>query len=578
MSDYQEKIDELRAVDRDGSNEFAIQVTIVGICIFVAWYVTGLWQLVVWYVALYGLTAFERYLHRRTPQIYSRATHITYLVIGTTIAVIASLLPIYLWTFDAWIFHFAAMIYTLGAVLNTFILRARAWPALLCYAIPNALGIITVAVMFFLKDGSNSYTIVGIILAMAISSYLVVMVRESERRVRYNRDTTKALLQAQKSETVANFAGGVAHDFNNLLSVILASLEQAKGEKDEKERRALIHQAVLAVERGAGLTKQLLAVGRQSELETNPIDMQSFADELQQFLLRIIPSSIKLEVSCDPKLKTLNSEPSLLQSMLLNLALNARDALSEAGTLRITIQKCAFNTKQRMSQGDLPPGVYAEFSVIDNGKGIPSEVFGRVLEPFYSTRPNGEGTGLGLAMVTGFSQQMGGALNLTSRPGVGTTVRFYLPISEAGTHQTGQGTSPAGAAATPKPQGLKVLLVEDETVLNQMLKRYLSKQGFSVRAFENGDLAYHAVQRGYQADIVLTDIVMPGTRQGTDLVTELRAILPNASMILMSGYSFSHDVSAYADPEKGNTFFIEKPFKLGDLDTLLRKVMRSTHT
>ena len=569
MYNYRNEIDELRAVERNDSNEFIVQAALVGICVLLAFVMVGLWQVVIWYVLVYGLSIIERYLHRRRQQQYSRRLHIFYIALGTTIACISSLLPVFLWTFDDRIYHFAAAIYMIGAVLNTFVLRAQAWPTLLCYAIPNGLALIFVAITFLTQDGLSAKTFIGLALGGVITCYLIIMVQESVRRVEAKRQITKDLLQAQKSETVANFAGGVAHDFNNLLGIILASLEQARDEKDVSERKALVDQAIAAVGRGSGLTKQLLAVGRRTELENQKIDMQSFTEELRHFLKRVIPSSINLQVKCDPSLSIVDSEPTLLQSMLLNLAMNARDAMADVGSLKIRIYRTDITQCEDVSAGRLLPGTYATFCVEDDGKGIEPDVFGRVLEPFFSTRPQGEGTGLGLAMVLGFSQQVGGALDIESQEGKGTVVRFFLPITQHSLGPLKNKQKDIFFEQEGNRSTQKILLVEDEAPLREMIGRYLTMKGHSVVSCEDGDSAFKSVRDGYEADTVLTDLVMPGIRQGSHLLSDLRELLPEATMILMTGYAFNHDTSALSSSDDSNSHILQKPFKFSELEHLL---------
>lgn len=570
MHDYHEQIDELRSVDRKNSLEYVAQVTLVGICVMFGWLVLGYFEFVAWFLVVYGLSQIERYLHRRNPQPYSKRLYILYIALGTAIATCAAALPVYLWSFDGRTYLLAGMIYLVGLVLNTFFIRAQAWPALLCRAIPNGVAVFIIAYMHLDDSRALPHSILAFILATVFSVYLIVLVMESLRRVRATRETTKALLQAQKSETVANFAGGVAHDFNNLLGVIQASLEQANLEPDPSERKALIDQAIAAVGRGAGLTKQLLTVGRQTEFETRLIDMDAFTTELEQFLKRIIPSSIALTVERDPELTTIKSEPTLLQSMLLNLAMNAREAMADAGNLTISMERFEATGLETISMGTLTPGMYAVFSVKDDGKGIEPEIFGRVLEPFFSTRPIGEGTGLGLAMVSGFCQQVGGALDIASQESKGTVVRFFLPLPRALSQPQDRPAASKPLASKDKNVSLSVLLVEDEPDLNYMLDRYLTNKGYTVLSCASGDEAFACVKDGYTAHIILTDLVMPGTLQGTDLVREIRKEQPDVATILMSGYAFNQDISAFSAPDAKHSFLLGKPFKLSELDTLMK--------
>ncbi|MEN7343513.1 MAG: ATP-binding protein [Pseudomonadota bacterium] len=569
MTEYKEKIDALRAVDREGSSEYVIQVALVGTGITLVWLFEGLWQLLPWFLVVYGLSTLERVLYRREPQPYSYRLYIGYLVLGYSIATASACLPVLLWTKGEPIYHFGALVYLVGATLNTFVVRSRAWPSLLCYAIPNGLAMMSIAALFVLENGLTVATVIPIVLAIWITLYLVVMIRESVERVQREQATTKELLTAQKAETLANFAGGVAHDFNNLLGVISASLEQAKQTAEIDKRDELVDQTLAAVGRSAGLTKQLLAVGRQSDLTTETIDVQAFVVELEQFLKRIIPSSIKISVTCDPTLRSLDTEPNLLQSMLLNLAMNGRDAMSDGGSLQIIVDVVRLTKRVSLSTGELRPGVYASFTVRDDGQGIPSEVFGRVLDPFFSTRPVGQGTGLGLAMVAGFSKQVGGAMDISSQQGLGTTVCFYVPLTEGWEYPpvgTGEAVKRIDDVAT---RTCKVLLVEDEPALNQMLDRYLSDKGYEVHVCDNADAGLAAVEAGYVPDILLTDIVMSGSMQGPDLVTALKRRFPDLLCIVMSGYAFNHTAPSVVDDQERASFRLNKPFSLKDLDRLI---------
>ncbi|MEO0973887.1 MAG: ATP-binding protein, partial [Pseudomonadota bacterium] len=341
-------------------------------------------------------------------------------------------------------------------------------------------------------------------------------------------------------------------------------------ERDVDAQQALLDQGLKAVERSAGLTKQLLAVGRQSKFVREQIHLPTFMQELEQFLLHIIPTSINLSVRGDGRIQSIESDASLLQSMLLNLAMNARDALSGGGDLEITLEVAEVEHAQRLSVGQLEPGTYARFSVRDNGRGIPSEIFGRVLEPFFTTRPVGEGTGLGLAMVAGFVQQVEGALNIASTPGEGTVVRIYLPLEDGWGYADVARDHACAEAMTDTPLPLKVLLVEDQPQLKELLTDHLTERGYEVRACSSGDDAYATVEAGYEADVLLTDVVMSGSMQGAELVSSLQARWPTACCILMSGYSFNQE--SFVKSPRPPDAVLTKPFRMQELDQLIESV------
>ena len=583
MTDFRAEIDEIRAVESSDSIELLIQIVLLGSAAILAWMVVGLWQVFLWFCVTYGLVAFEKWLHWRCDQPYSKTLYVQYLALGALIALSANTLPVFLWTQDGMISKYAAMVFSVGALLNTFLVRAKVWPVLLCYVVPNALSMCAIAGLIIADEGDSAVVGLAIVLGAYISVYLVVCVAEAVKRTVKERKTVEDLYQAQKTETLGNLAGGIAHDFNNLLAVVSANLDLLRDSEDERDRRRLIDQAQLAIDRGSSLTRQLLAVGRRSALSIEDIAMAPFLEELQALLQRVMPEHIQIRIAHDPHLKRLATDRSVLQSTLINLAVNAREAMPTGGILEIAA--CLHDVPsggKAVMNARLDPGRYAEISVRDTGKGIAADVFGHVLEPFFTTRANYEGSGLGLAMVDGYSRQAGGGVDIQTEVNVGTTVSFYLPFRERSATEAktplkrpDRAAPDLGPARSRGVTPLRVLLVEDEHPLRAVLARHLTSTGYALREADSGDAALAVIEEGFVPDIVLTDIVMPGQIQGSDLIRVLRPRFPSTVYVMMTGYNFAQDTPpGLGKPEPGQSVStLSKPFRLKDLDDHFARVL-----
>ena len=556
-------------VDRDRRFEYRVQVFLIATAIILAWFVLGHWPLLFWFAVTYSLSGVERYLHKRDPQPYSRKTYVTYLWLSSLIAVSATFLPLYLWTFQDRLYHFAALVYCVGAVLNTYVLRAKSWPALLSCAIPNAAGILGAAVIFVWEDGIAAPTLIALLLGLYISAYMLVLAREVIVYARLNKERTRKLLQSQRLETIASLSGGVAHDFNNLLAVISASLEEAAAEVDPKKRDEFYAYALSAVRRATGLTTQLLTTARQSDFQTTDIDVADFMEELGGLLQRVIPKSVSISVRVDERVKTIRTEPSLLQSMLLNLVMNSFQAMPDGGHIEIRVIHRVVKKVEMVSSGELAAGSYIAIDIVDDGKGIPSQVFGRVLEPFFSTREKRDSTGLGLSMVLGFAQQVGGALDLESEEGRGTKVSLLLPAHR------GWDRDPSSEKRQDHVPGTVgggvLLLVEDEASLRNILALHLTKSGYAVTSCADVAEAMAALEDGLVPDVVVSDIVLPGQQQGTDLVKYILDRFENTRCIMMTGYAFKAQTEESNLRKEKRVTRLSKPFPLAELDAVLRR-------
>jgi len=272
------------------------------------------------------------------------------------------------------------VVYIVGAALNTFIVRAKTGTALLCYAIPNAISLALIAGLIVRDEGVSIASAVTVLLAGLIMVYMMLMVMETARNAATLRKNLEELHHARRVETIANLAGGVAHDFNNLLSAILANLDMIRIETDAARKGELIEQAQTATKRGAMLTQQLLAVGRRSTLVREVVFLQSFFKDLHGLLSSLLPSYIQLKLSCDPAIDAIETDRTMLQSVIINLVLNARQAMSAGGVLDISVAPVSITDRRHLvTSGALAPGDYVEVTVKDSGSGIAPDVFGRVL-------------------------------------------------------------------------------------------------------------------------------------------------------------------------------------------------------
>ncbi len=370
------------------------------------------------------------------------------------------------------------------------------------------------------------------------------------------------LRQAQKMEAVGRLAGGIAHDFNNLLTAILMHSEFLLGELAEgpgREDAEVVHQTA---ERAAALTRQLLAFSRKQVIQPRLVDLNAVVRETQSMLRRTLDDRITLE----PDLGDIGSvlaDPGQLEQVLVNLAVNARDAMPEGGTLTLRTRNVILDEAFVRRNRGLRPGAYVTLAVEDTGVGIPPELQARIFEPFFTTKPVGQGTGLGLATVYGIVKQWGGYTAVESVPGEGATFTIYLPRQEGATPQ------PEGSEVAERlPTGTEtVLVVEDEAAVRSSIRRILTRQGYTVIEARHGADALRVIDEATERiDLVLTDLVMP-EMGGRELIAEFRARSTGSRILVMSGYDKEAAMRGEALP--AGTPFLEKPFTV---DGLLRGV------
>jgi PAS domain S-box-containing protein len=366
------------------------------------------------------------------------------------------------------------------------------------------------------------------------------------------------LRQAQKMEAVGQLAGGVAHDFNNMLAVIRGNAELLLMDPDQHaaETRDCLKQITAASERAANLTRQLLAFSRKQVMQSRPLLLNEVIADLTKMLKRVIGEHIDLQCRYAAQLPFVQADPGMIEQILVNLAINARDAMPRGGQLLITTQTVRFDEGHPHTHPEARAGQFVCLTVSDAGTGIAPEHLARIFEPFFTTKEIGKGTGLGLATVYGIVQQHRGWIEVASQAGAGASFKIFLPGI----------APPAPTAAAPQPAvGLPggsetILLVEDDYAVRMITRRVLESHGYKVyeatTAVEGLDVWR---SRAEEVALLLTDIVMPQGITGRDLAEQLRASRPTLKVILMSGYSadvVGKDTSFF---RRTNTYFLQKP-------------------
>jgi two-component system, cell cycle sensor histidine kinase and response regulator CckA len=362
------------------------------------------------------------------------------------------------------------------------------------------------------------------------------------------------LRQAHKLEAVGKLAGGVAHDFNNLLTVITGNCELALVGLDDQSVRDSVGEIRRAADRAVALTQQLLAFSRKQVLQPRVLNLNGVVADVESLLRRLISEDIVLTHELDPSAAPVRADRNQLEQVLLNLAVNARDAMSEGGRLTIQTANTALAAEAARALG-VSPGRYVELSVSDTGHGMDAETRKRVFEPFFTTKEQGKGTGLGLATAYGIVAQSGGAMSVESTPGSGSTFTVYLPSSD---HAPSEEPTVVGRPAEPAPVKGTVLLVEDEEIVRKLTRKMLQLSGLSVLEASDPHEAVSicAAHEGV-IDVLLTDVVMPNM-SGYALAERVRLIRPQIDVVFTSGYS--EDVVASRGMLEPGMTFLPKPF------------------
>ncbi len=378
------------------------------------------------------------------------------------------------------------------------------------------------------------------------------------------------LSQAQKMEAVGQLTSGVAHDFNNLLTVIMGNLDMLESSiGDRPADVASLQSAFGAANRAAELTRQLLAFSRRQPLEPRAVQLNKRVEGMTQLLSRTIGEQIEIKLKTSPDLWRVLVDPTQLDSALANLAVNARDAMPDGGTLIIETANAPLDEVYAAQHAEVTAGDYVALSVSDTGTGMPPEVVARVFEPFFTTKAAGKGTGLGMSMVFGFIKQSGGHIKIYSEVGYGTTVRLYLPRARAEGDAMGE-AAPAASAPMAKA-GEAILLVEDEASVRQMAVQSLSRFGYQVLIAADGPTALEILDRGSRIDLLFTDLIMPGGTNGTELAGAARLRRPGLKILFTSGYTEPALASQMLQID--GAALLSKPYRIADLARKVRETL-----
>ncbi|PWK27692.1 PAS domain S-box-containing protein [Actinoplanes xinjiangensis] len=394
----------------------------------------------------------------------------------------------------------------------------------------------------------------------------ITAIKEAAERQRAVEERTH---QAQRMESLGKLAGGVAHDFNNILAIIVNYTDFAVEEAAGNDALATdLRHVRSAADRAINLTRQLLTFTRGDTIQPQDVDLNAGLAEVHAMLGRTIGEHINLIMVSSPAPVMVHADPGQMQQVLLNLAINARDAMPDGGTLVLEANTAALDGGELDMRPPLPPGTYARLLVSDTGEGMTADVAAHIFEPFYTTKPRGQGTGLGLSTVYGIVTEAGGSVNVYSEPGVGTTFRIYLPLATA-----------SGAAlpavlrrdTPPSGDGRTILVVEDEPALARVVTRILANGGYHVLTATGGRQAL-ALFRLHGCDALLTDVIMP-EMSGRRLAEIIHQTAPALPVLYMSGYS--NGLLGTTHVLDGDIAFIEKPFTAHDLLHKVAEVVTS---
>ncbi len=400
-------------------------------------------------------------------------------------------------------------------------------------------------------------------------------VTERKEAETHRRELENQLAQSQKLEAIGQMTGGVAHDFNNLLNVIIGNLELLRDDTNDPESVKLIDAAIGASVRGADLTKNMLSFARRADLNPTRLNLTDIVQHMDNWITRTVPASIRVEKSLATDLWPVNADRSTTESALLNLMINARDAIAEGGVITLETSNVVLDHPVNSGIGDdLKPGRYVLMAVSDTGVGMPEDQIEHVFEPFYTTKGLAEGSGLGLSMVHGFMRQSGGGARIYSEVGVGTSVKLYFPASP-GTDESGETTKPTSINLEPVTEA-RILVAEDQVDVLDLLVRILENEGHEVVPARTGDQALELFKADQNFDLLVTDVVMPGKLQGPDLARGIRSIKSSIPVVFMSGYA--REATIHGNGLRPSNIRLMKPVAKRDLITAVQEALKEQQT
>ena len=389
------------------------------------------------------------------------------------------------------------------------------------------------------------------------------------RDITHRKHTDAQLQQAQKMEAVGQLTSGIAHDFNNLLTIIIGNLQILEDDlRHDEESSRTVKEALEAGLRGADLTRRLLAFSRQQLLAPKVTDINELVSGVEPLLKTTLGAQIGLNAKLAEDLWLTKIDPGQLENTVINLGINARDAMANGGKLTIETSNVSLDEAYAANEAEVAAGEYVLLQVSDDGSGIPEDVLPHVFEPFYSTKGPGKGSGLGLSMVYGFVKQSKGHIKIQSEEGVGTSIRIYLPRSRSVTEDI----SATAIRRARVPSGQEtILVVEDEDAVRGIALRFLSDLGYSLLQAATGAEALTLLKKHEEIDLLFTDVVMPGGMTGAELAKQARLGNPGLSVLFTSGYSetgiFDFGVL------QGSDDILDKPYKKEELAQKVRDVL-----
>jgi signal transduction histidine kinase len=407
---------------------------------------------------------------------------------------------------------------------------------------------------------------------LRLQNTLETLEQQVEERTAQLRHNEEALRQSQKMEAVGQLTGGIAHDFNNMLTGIIGSLELlrrrlARGRTEDLD--SLIDLGVTSANRAASLTHRLLAFSRRQSLDSRPVEMNSLVVSMGELLQRSINESIRLDMQLDDRLWVAEADPNQLESALLNLVINARDAMPDGGNLVVMTSNQHLDEDFAQAQSNLDSGDYVVLSVTDSGCGMPQNIVNRAFDPFFTTKPIGQGTGLGLSMIYGFSKQSGGHVSIQSEVGKGTTVNVFLPRFGGDVPQH----PPRDVEHSPIAiHGETVLIVEDDPAVRVLVSTVLSDLGYAFVEACDGDSAVPILASAQRIDLLISDVGLPGMN-GRQLAEIGRQLRPDLRVLFITGYAEHAAVrGGFLDP---GMQMITKPFTFDLLTAKVREMIKA---
>ena len=432
---------------------------------------------------------------------------------------------------------------------------------------------VSIEILNYRKDGTSFWNALYISPVYNQNKELVYFFA-SQLDVSRRRDAEEALGQAQKMEALGQLTGGISHDFNNLLQVMAGHLDlldarRRAGRIDDVSLERATNSIRSAVVKASTLTQQLLAFSRKQRLEGRTVNLNKLAEGITDLVRETLGGGVQVVTELDPELGNCQLDSTQLEVALLNVLVNARDAMPEGGTITLKTRNVEVDMEDSSAFAGLPSGRYVSLAISDTGTGIPPAIISRVMDPFFTTKEEGKGTGLGLSMVYGFAKQSGGTVDIYSELGMGTTVRMYFPLTQAATSQahTARRVTDRGGDET-------VLVVDDRPEVASLSREMLEGLGYTVHTASSARDALDLVRENrslWTPDLLFSDLIMPGGMNGFGLARELQTRLPAMRVLLTTGFAGSSDGK---NSDEGVEFeILKKPYRLADLARRVRMVL-----